>query len=75
MASGPQFKLNLIMEYSGMESIQASNEDSRKVREKLSSLAWLKKKLDTDDKPFKCKECPKKYANNGTLYRHKLKLM
>ena len=27
--------------------------------------------MEADDKPFKCKECPKKYANQGTLHRHK----
>ena len=34
-------------------------------------MVRLKRILEADDKPFKCKECPKKYANNGTLYRHK----
>ena len=55
------------MENSSIKSIQAPNEESRKC----ASLAWIKKKLDTDDKPFKCKECPKKYAHSGTLHRHK----
>ena len=55
------------MENSSIKSIQAPNEESRKC----VSLAWIKKKLDTDDKPFKCKECPKKYAHSGTLHRHK----
>ena len=50
---------------------QIQNEHSRKERKKITSLAWLKKKLETGDKPFKCKECPKKYANNGTLHRHR----
>ena len=44
---------------------------SQKERQKLTSKAWLERILKDDPRPFKCKECPKKYANNGTLYRHK----
>ena len=50
---------------------QIQREHSRKERKKIKSLEWLKKKLEADDKPFKCKECTKKYANQGTLHRHK----
>ena len=50
---------------------QIQREHSRKERKKIKSQEWLKKKLEADDKPFKCKECPKKYANQGTLHRHK----
>ena len=59
------------MENSCTKSDQGSNEESKKIRKNLSRLAWFKKKLETDDKPFKCKKCPKKYANSGTLHRHK----
>ena len=31
----------------------------------------FKKKLEKEEKPFKCKKCSKKYANSGTLHRHK----
>ena len=30
-----------------------------------------RKLLLKDEKPYKCKECPAKYANWGTLHRHK----
>ena len=48
-----------------------NNEQLRKERKKITRIKWLQKILEADERPFKCKECPKKYANQGTLYRHK----
>ena len=28
-------------------------------------------KIENGEKPYKCNKCPSKYANHGTLYRHK----
>ena len=55
-----------------MESSLAKSDDGKKTKsQKMLKNLGFKKKLEKEEKPFKCKKCPKKYANSGTLHRHK----
>ena len=60
-----------MMENNRTDISEIQREHSRRERKKITSQEWLKKKLEADDKPLKCKEYPKKYVNQGTLHRHK----
>ena len=59
------------MENIGASCTKKEVKQSRKERKKITTKARLLRKLAHDERPYKCKECPKEYANHGTLYRHK----
>ena len=43
------------------------------IRERANIIRRAQAKIDKEngEKRYKCNECPSKYANSGTLYRHK----
>ena len=43
------------------------------LRERANIIRRAQAKIDKEngEKRYKCNECPSKYANSGTLYRHK----